>query len=299
MPEAPAPAPRVALETTLLVHGVPREAALPLARNLFDIIRAAGAEPALIGVIKGRARIGMSEDELKLLLDRPGVPKLNAANLGLALAGRTGGFGATTVSATLELSAAAGIRVLATGGLGGVHRAEGGEGGLDVSSDLIALTRYPVAVVCSGVKSILDVHATREMLETLGVPVVGVQTHDFPAFYLRRTDPPIGVDGSFNDETDLAPFVRAELVRSGRGIVIANPIPALEEIPPADFNRWLALASAHAATAGISGRDITPFILSRLHELSRGATLQANLALVKDNAALAARLAKALETPSS
>lgn len=297
--------PRVALETTLLLHGVPREAALPLARELSRIVRARGAEAALVGVVKGRGVVGMSEDQLAEMIggepasaggrtdrseQRSVAPKLNTANLGVALS--KGWSGATTVSTTMELAASRGVRVFATGGIGGVHKGYGER--WDVSADLLAFTRFPVAVVTAGVKSILDVGATREVLETLGVPVVGFQTDEFPAFYLRRTEPAIGVDARFDDVTELARYVRSELIRTGRGIVIANPIPAEHEIARQDWERWIAKANLRATERGVAGRQVTPFVLGALHEVSGGATLRANIELVKHNAAVGARLAAAM-----
>lgn len=287
--------PLVALETTLLLHGVPRAGALALAVELDAIVRSEGAAPALVGVLRGRAIVGMSRGELESLLALPPAesPKLNAATLGLALA--SGGSGATTVSTTLELAAGAGVRVFATGGLGGVHK--GFAARPDVSADLAALARYPVAVVTAGCKSILDVVATRELLETLGVPVVGWRTERFPAFYSR--DGGVPVDARFDDEARLGAYLAAELLRPGRlarGIVVANPIGAGDEIPEGTFAAWLAEAEARAAAgpAPASGRDITPRVLAALHEVSGGATLRANIALVKQNARLAARLAAAM-----
>jgi pseudouridine-5'-phosphate glycosidase len=280
--------PTVALETTLLLHGVPRDAAAPLAGELASVVRAGGAEPALVGVLAGRAIVGLNEDELATLLGAGEVPKANTGNLGV-LAAR-GSHAATTVSTTMELAAAAGVRVFATGGLGGVHRGYGQH--WDISSDLAAFTRFPVAVVTSGVKSILDVVATREALETLGVPVVGFGTDRFPAFYRRES--PAGVDARFDDVAELARFARAELARTGRGIVVANPIPAGDELGEAEFAGWLAEAEAEADRAGATGRARTPAVLGALHRVSGGRTLAANLALVKANAALAGRLAAAL-----
>jgi len=281
--------PRVALETTLLLHGVPRPSAAPLARELAQTVRRHGAEPALIAVLRGRPVVGLSDAQLTELLglDAHLTPKLNTANLGLALAADRSG--ATTVSTTMELAAGAGIRFFATGGLGGVHPGLGEPGGLDVSADLAAFTRFPVAVVTAGVKSILDVAATREALETLGVPVVGFGTDRFPAFYLRESE--AGVDERFDDPAALAAFIAHELARTGRGIVVANPIPEADQIPPAQWERWLAEANARAAEAGIAGRDLTPYLLAQVHEISGGASLRANIALVKNNADLAARLA--------
>ncbi len=275
----------VALETTLLVHGVPREAAIPLADELESIVRDAGADPALVGVVDGRPTVGMTREELTRLLDAPGVPKANTANLGVLM--HAGSHAATTVSATMELSAAAGVRVFATGGIGGVHPGLGER--LDISSDLAALARFPVAVVSSGVKSILDVGSTREALETLGVPVVGHRTDRFPAFYLRESDGP--VDWRFDDAADLAAFVSGELERTGRGVLVANPIPADDELPRAEWDAWLARAEGDVGDSA-PGRDRTPALLARLHELSGGRTLEANLALVRSNASLAATLAR-------
>ncbi len=275
----------VALETTLLLHGIPRAESLPFSRELNAIVGAEGATPALIGILRGRAIAGLSETELAEMLALPDVPKVNTSNLGLALhAQRTG---ATTVSATMELASRAGIAHFATGGLGGVHF--GFAERLDISADLAAFSRFPVAVVTSGVKSILDVVSTREALETLGVTVVGFQTDRFPAFYRRESD--ARVDERFDDANTLADFLRFELARTARGIVVANPIPRDAELPEADWNRWLAEAQRRAA--GAAGRDATPAILGALHDLSNGATLRANLALVRSNARLAARLAAA------
>lgn len=278
--------PAVALETTLLLHGVPKPQALPLAAELAAIVREAGAHPALIGVVAGTPTVGMTEAELSLLLEAPRVPKVNTASLGVALHRKE--HAATTVSTTMELAAAAGVRVFATGGLGGVHKGFGSS--LDISADLAAFTRFPVAVVCSGVKSLLDVQATREALETLGIPVVGFQTDRFPAFYLKSSK--AGVDARFDDAADLARFAATEMARTGRGVVVCNPIPDAEEIAPADWDRWYEEASALAA--GAAGRDVTPAILGHLHQVSKGATLRANLALIHSNTRLAARLSVAM-----
>jgi len=282
--------PRVALETTLLLHGVPRSQALTLHRELARIVESTGSRPALIGVIEGRGVVGMTDAEFVSMLNMQSVPKLNTANLGVTIS--QGRHGATTVSSTMELAASAGIRVFATGGLGGIHR--GYDRVLDVSSDLAALTRFPMAVVCSGVKSILDVVSTREALETLGVPVIGYKTDVFPAFYFRQTEPPIGVDARFDDVRALAAYVRLQLAQSGRGIVIANPIDERHELPEAEWDAWLNTATKEAEAGGLIGRAVTPFVLGRLHEVSNGATLRANVELVKSNAELAGKLAAAM-----
>ncbi|MBX3403932.1 MAG: pseudouridine-5'-phosphate glycosidase [Phycisphaeraceae bacterium] len=293
------PLARVALETTLLLHGVPRNEALPLAARLNQAVTAQGASPLTTGVIAGVPIVGLNDDHLRELLAAPpeSVRKLNTSNLGIAIARKQ--HGATTVSTTMELAAAAGVSVFATGGIGGVHFAEGEgskHGALDVSADLYALTRFPVAVVASGVKSILDVAGTREMLETLGVPVVGFRTDDFPAFYLRKADNATvaPLDARFDDVAELAAYVRHELARSRRGILICNPIPRQHELKPADWQRWLNESRQLVGASGATGRDVTPRLLGALHSVSGGATLRANIALVESNAALAGQLARAM-----
>lgn len=282
----------VALETTLLAHGVPPESAPALAADLAADVRAAGAVPAVVGVLRGRAIVGMTDEELASLLadaagGGPGVMKANGANLGIAL--HRGLSAATTVSTTMELAACAGVRLFATGGLGGVHRL--GAGPVDISADLGAFARFPVAVVSSGVKAILDVESTRELLETLGVPVVGFRADRFPAFYLR--DSGAKVDARFDEAPDLAAFLRFELERTGRGALVVQPVPREHELPRADWGRWLAEAEREAlGEAG--GRDVTPRTLAALHRLSGGATLRANIALVRANARLAGELAAAM-----
>jgi pseudouridine-5'-phosphate glycosidase len=272
----------VALETTLLIHGVPTEASFRLAEELEAIVRDAGSLPALIGVVDGQPTVGMNREELEQMLASGAIPKVNTANLGHAM--HAGYSAATTVSSTMELAAAAGLRVFATGGIGGVHRGYGEH--LDISADLLAFTRFPVAVVTSGVKSILDVRATREALESLGVTVVGFGTDVFPAFYLRNGG--CGVDVRIDDPDELASFVGAELPRTGRGIVIANPIPESDEIGEEDWAKWLGEAEGRARAAGVTGRDVSPAVLGGLHEISGGRTLEANIALVKSNARVAA-----------
>lgn len=289
---------RVAMETTLLVHGVPRASARELAGRLAAIVQAQGATPTLVGVLAGRPIVGMSEQELGVLLSVQSVKKINTSNLGAAM--HMGWHGATTVSATMELAAGAGVRVFATGGMGGVHPIDAGGFKLDISADLGAMARFPVAVVSSGVKSILDVASTREMLETLGVVVAGFQTDDFPAFYLRRAPGGVsGVDVRFDDVRELARFARKEMMRTGRGVLVCNPVPAAHEIEEASWNAWLAAArqrvDSGTAAAGAAGRDVTPALLAALHEVSGGATLRANIALVEDNARVAGQLARALE----
>lgn len=216
------------------------------------------------------------------------TPKLNTGSLGAAVSRGTGG--ATTVSTTMELAAGMGIRVFATGGLGGVHK--GLTQRLDISTDLLAFTRFPVAVVTAGCKSILDVINTRELLETLGVPVIGYRCDRFPAFY--RRDGGVGVDARFDDAAELGRFVRHEMARTCRGVVICNPIPSEHELGEAKWNGWLAEAERRAVAAGAAGRDVTPAVLGALHSVSGGETLRANIELVKHNVAVGAQLAVAI-----
>jgi pseudouridylate synthase len=276
----------VALETTLLLHGVPKGHGSHLARELSDIVTQAGAHPAIVGLYRGVPTVGLNEAELAELFAADRVEKANSSNLGILIHRRA--HAATTVSTTMELAAAAGVRLFATGGLGGIHRGYGEH--LDISADLAAFTRFPVAVVTSGVKSLLDVESTREALETLGIPVVGFRTDTFPAFYLRSSA--ARVDARFDDVPAIAQFITAELARTGRGIVIANPIPESDEIPAADWSRWISEAQSRASTA--RGRDATPAILKHLHEVSGGATLRANLALIRANTRLATEIAASL-----
>lgn len=278
----------IALETTLLVHGVPKGEGASLSRELEQIARDNGALPALVGVYRGVPTVGLTDDELSEMLAAERVEKANTANLGVFLHRKS--HAATTVATTMELAAGAGVPIFATGGLGGVHRGYGER--LDISADLAAFTRFPVGVVTSGVKSLLDVTSTRELLETLGVPVVGFQTDRFPAFYMR--DGGVGVDARFDDAFDLARFVHDELARTGRGVVIANPIPKDDEIGEDDWKRWLAHAVASAKQAGSQGRDVTPSVLGELHRISEGQTLRANISLIRSNVALAAKVRAAM-----
>lgn len=286
----------VALETTLLLHGVPRADAPALGGDLAAIVTAQGARPAYVGIYHGTPTVGLNAQELGELLRAnvagDGVPKANTANLGVLMHRRS--HAATTVSTTMELASRAGVRVFATGGLGGVHR--GYAEHPDISVDLAAFTRFPIAVVASGVKSILDVTATREALETLGVPVIGFGTDRFPAFYRRESDAgaACGVDARFDDPADLAKFVRTELARTARGVLIVNPIPAEAELSRSDWDRWLAEATKRADAAGVTGRSVTPFILGALHEVSGRSTLRANIALIRSNCELAGRIARAM-----
>jgi pseudouridylate synthase len=283
-------APVVALESTLISHGLPSPDNLTVAREAERAVRAEGAVPATVGVIGGVTKVGLDEDELELMATATDVSKLSARDLGVAAA--KGSHGATTVAATAHLAALAGIRLFATGGLAGVHR-EARES-WDVSADLATLGRTPVAVVCSGVKSILDVPATLEHLETLGVPVVGFRTGRFPGFYL--TDSGSALDWAVESEEEAARVIRAlpELGFERSGLVVANPIPEEEQLDPELHDRALRAGLEELGKRGARGKDVTPFLLDRFVTETKGESLRVNKKIILQNARLAARIAVAL-----
>lgn len=280
--------PIVALESTLICHGLPRPRNLELGLAVEAAVRAEGAEPATVAIVDGVARIGLNDQTLRRLAEADDVIKCSPRDMALVIA--TGGLGATTVAGTIHIAAAAGIRVMATGGIGGVHR--GGETSLDVSADLNELARTGVAVVCSGAKIILDLARTLEVLESLAVLVVGYRCASFPAFYARHSGLPVpGVD----DLRTLATLVRAQAdLGWPSGIVVANPPPCELALPLDLLERWIAQAAAAAQAQGVGGKDVTPFLLAALARLSDGRTVALNEALVLNNARLAAQLAKEL-----
>ena len=284
-------APVVALESTLISHGLPRPDNLELAREAEDIVRREGAVPATVGVIGGVPKVGLDAAELELMATGGGIAKLSARDLALAAA--KGSHGATTVAATAHLAARVGIKLFATGGLGGVHR-EARES-WDVSADLAALAGTPVAVVCSGVKSILDVPATLEQLETLGVPVAGFRTTRFPGFYLTDSGSPL--EWSVEDEGEAARAILAleELGPEGCGFVVANALPEGEQLDPDLHDRALRAGLEELKRCGdVRGKDVTPFLLERFREESGGESLEVNKRIIRNNARLAARIAVAL-----
>jgi pseudouridylate synthase len=278
----------VALESTIISHGMPYPKNVQTAREVEQIIRDAGAVPATIAILDGVPRIGLNDAELDLLGSAEGVRKVSIRDLPYVVARRL--HGATTVASTMRLAALAGIKVFVTGGLGGVHR--GGEVSMDVSADLTELSLTDVAVVSAGVKSLLDIGRTLEVLETLGVPVISVGSDDFPSFYSRSSGfvAPLRMD----DVADIAKAMHAKwnLGLAG-GIVVANPIPETEEIPQAHIGALIEQALTESELRGITGAAITPFLLGRIVELSEGESLRANIALVKHNAAVGAQLALA------
>ncbi|MDI3298407.1 MAG: pseudouridine-5'-phosphate glycosidase [Bacillota bacterium] len=279
--------PVVALESTLIAHGLPRPQNLEVARELEAVVRQEGAVPATIAVVAGVPTVGLEPAELERIA-RPDVPKLGVRDLPAAIA--LGSDGATTVASTAWLAAKAGIRLLATGGLGGVHR--DARESWDESNDLVTLAQTPVAVVASGVKSILDVAATLERLETLGVLVVGWRTRRFPGFYV--TDSGHALDWSVEDEGQAAALLAAQAdLASESGVVVANPVPPEEQLDPALHERVLREALAELERRGIRGKAVTPFLLERFHEATGGESLRVNRLIVRRNARLAARIAVA------
>jgi pseudouridine-5'-phosphate glycosidase len=280
----------VALESTLIAHGLPRGRNLEVARELEEVVRGEGAVPATIAVVSGAVRIGLDDEGLEALALGADFAKAGLRDLAPVLA--SGGSAATTVASTSHLAVRAGIRVFATGGLGGVHR-EARES-WDESADLTTLARTGVTIVCSGVKSILDVGATLERLETLNVCVLGYGTDRFPGFYLADSGHPVSWRVDTPEEVAGVVRAQAEVGLADRAIVVANPLPADEQVDPELHDRVLGEALAEAAAEGIRGGQTTPFLLDRFHRRTGGATLTANVALVRRNAALAARIARAV-----
>ena len=281
--------PVVALESTLISHGLPHPQNLEVAREAERAVRDEGAVPATIGVVSGVAKVGLDEAEIELMATAEGIPKLSARDLPFAVAKKS--HGATTVAATAHLAALAGVRLFATGGLGGVHR-EASES-WDVSADLAALAGTPVAVVCSGVKSILDVPATLECLETLGVPVVGFRTLRFPGFYL--SDSGFSLHWSLQSAEEAARTIQSlPALGLASGLVVANPLPEDEQLDPALHERALRTSLEELERRGIHGGDVTPFLLDHFAAETEGESLRVNRLIILRNARLAARIAVAL-----
>jgi pseudouridine-5'-phosphate glycosidase len=277
--------PVVALESTLITHGLPWPTNLETAVGAENAVRLNGAVPATVAVIDGRPTLGLTADQIERLAQANGVTKASARDLGPLVA--KGGTAGTTVAATMALAHAAGVRVFATGGIGGAHRGEGMP--FDISSDLHELSRTPVLVVCAGAKSILDLPRTLEILETFGVPVFGYGTDEFPAFYVRSQGLP--VSARVDDPAGAAKAFAAHVRMGGRGAVLAQPVDDRLALPAAEFDAAFLTADAEARAAGITGGQLTPFLLGRLAELTIGRTLAANEALIVANAGLAAKVA--------
>jgi pseudouridylate synthase len=282
--------PVVALETAIVTHGLPRPRNLEVARQVEAAVSEAGALPATIAMVEGRAHVGLDEETLSELASRENAAKCGIRDLAPVAA--RGGWGGTTVAATAHLAARAGVRVFATGGLGGVHR--GARDTWDESADLEALAGTGIVVVCAGVKSILDVGATLERLETLNVTVVGFGTDRFPGFYLSDSGHP--VPWRVESAREVAALVRAreEVGTEGSAVVVANPLPDGEQLDPELHDRVLAEGLAAAEREGVRGKDATPFLLDHLARETQGASLEANVRLVLRNARLAAEIATEL-----
>jgi pseudouridine-5'-phosphate glycosidase len=276
----------VALESTLIAHGLPYPRNLEVAREAESLVRQLGAVPATIAVLRGQAIIGLNGAELEHLATSPDVRKAATRDLGLAIAQRADA--ATTVSATMRLAHLAGIQVFATGGIGGVHPGDGH----DVSADLEELARTPVAVVCAGAKSILDLRATLERLETLGVPVLGWRTDRFPAFYLQSSG--LGVSGVVRDGDEVCNILRAHWTISSSGVVIARSVSSEFALSDEEFALALAQAEHQATIQHIHGAQLTPFLLAQLHQATQGRTLRANQSLILANVELATEIALTL-----
>jgi pseudouridine-5'-phosphate glycosidase len=278
--------PVVALESTVITHGLPRPVNLETARRMESIVEDHGAIPATVAVLDGRLRVGLEEGELDRLANAIGAVKISRRDLGPALALDL--IGGTTVAATMLAAHRAGIRVFATGGIGGVHRGVRA----DVSADLPELARTPVAVICAGAKSILDLPRTLEWLETAGVPVIGWATDQFPAFFSRSSGLPVSSVG--DDAAAIASILQAHWSLGLAGALVAVPVPADQAVDLERIEAAIDIAEQEADAAGVVGPDRTPFILKRLVALTDGASLQANLALLDNNAKRAAELAAAL-----
>lgn len=274
----------VALESTLIAHGLPHPRGVETAMKAEAVIRSLGAVPATIAILDGKVRVGLSLELIERLATQPDVEKQSSRGLAGAIA--LGRSAATTVAATMFIANRAGIRVFATGGIGGVHRGETA----DISADLLELGRIGVAVVCAGAKSILDIGRTLEVLETQAVPVIGFGTDEFPAFFTRNSG--FAVDRRVDSIAELASLIRIrwELGQQG-GVVVANPIPEQDELDPGLADSAIEAALAEASRIGVTGKQLTPFLLERVRVLTDNASLSANVALILNNADVAARLA--------
>jgi pseudouridine-5'-phosphate glycosidase len=277
----------VALESTLIAHGLPWPLNLETAQAAEQAVRDAGAVPATIAVCRGRPTVGLSESELEELAHNHDVLKASRRDLAIAVAQKKSA--ATTVAATMFLAQQAGIRLFATGGIGGAHRESNP---WDISADLVELSRTPVAVVCAGAKSILDIPRTLEILETQGVPVIGYGTEEFPAFYVRSSGEP--VTARVDTPAEAAELLAAHWQLGGAGVVLAQPVVAQVALEPDEFTVALTTAEKQAVGVGVRGKELTPFLLGRLAEITQGQTLRANHVLVISNARLAALVARAL-----
>ncbi|MBN8582520.1 MAG: pseudouridine-5'-phosphate glycosidase [Anaerolineae bacterium] len=278
-------APVVALESTVITHGLPQPQNLELARDMEKQVRAAGAIPATVALLDGKIRLGLSDEELVRLSESESTLKVSHRDFATAIVKKVNG--GTTVAGTMLAANMSGIKVFATGGIGGVHK----ESAFDISTDLKALAETPMIVVCAGAKAILDLPATLEYLETMGVPVVGYQTDEFPAFYSRESG--LNVSARLDSPQEIAEFAKAHWSMGLKSaILVTNPVPETDSIPMSKMEPMIAKASVEAVEQGIHGQALTPFLLGRISELSKGKSLKTNLALLLNNARLAGEIAK-------
>ncbi len=279
----------VALESTIITHGMPYPQNLEMAREVEQVVRDNGAVPATIAIMGGQMRAGLSEGDLERLA-KEGASAAKASRRDMAAILATKKMAGTTVATTMQICALAGIKIFATGGIGGVHR--GASETFDISADLNEFSKTPVGVVCAGAKSILDIAKTLEVLETNGVPVIGYGTDFFPAFYLRKTG--FLVDQNFETPEQIAKMLDVQWQLKMGGVLIANPIPVENEMDKSEIDRYISQALSEAEKRNITGKDITPFLLKSIFEMSNGKSLKANIALVKNNAKVAAKIALAM-----
>lgn len=278
-------APIVALESTVITHGLPQPQNLELARNMEKQVRDTGAIPATVALLDGKIRLGLSDEELVRLSESESTLKVSHRDFATAIVKKMDG--GTTVAGTMLAAHMAGIKVFATGGIGGVHK----ESPFDISTDLKALAETPMIIVCAGAKAILDLPATLEYLETMGVPVVGYQTDEFPAFYSRESG--LNVSARLDSPKEIAEFAKAHWSMGLRSaVLVTNAVPETESIPKSEMEPIIAKASVEAMEKEIHGQALTPFLLGRISELTKGKSLKANLALLLNNARLAGEIAR-------
>ncbi len=286
--------PVVALESTIISHGMPYPENLQMAREVEEIVRSQGAVPATVAIIGGRCKVGLTDEELELLATSPEAVKVSLRDLPVVLARKA--LGATTVASTATIAAAAGIEVFVTGGIGGVHRKSPGDPAQmwDVSADLTVLGRTDITVVCAGAKSVLDIGATLEVLETLGVTVLGYRTDRFPGFYTR--DAGFGVDARVDTPAEAAAIIQArQQTRLPGGVLVVNPVPEADAMDPDEVERYISEALSAMEAEGVAGKAVTPYLLAHMKEATGGRALATNIALVKHNALVGAQIAVALK----
>ena len=282
-------APIVALESTVITHGLPHPQNLELARNMEKQVRDAKATPATVAVLDGKVRLGLSDQELIRLSESKSTLKVSHRDFAAAIVKKANG--GTTVAGTMLAANMSGIKVFATGGIGGIHK----ESSFDVSTDLKALAETPMVVICAGAKAILDLPATIEYLETMGVPVIGYQTNEFPAFYSRESG--LKVSARLDSPKEIAEFAKAHWSMGLKSaVLVTNPVPEAESIPKSEMEPIIAKASVEAMEKEIHGQALTPFLLGRISELTKGKSLKANLALLLNNARLAGEIANEMYT---